>query len=418
MTSRRRAPLLCVRGLTKRFGAQVGCLDVGFDLWPGEVLGVVGESGSGKTTLLDCLAGRLAPTAGSVESRDARRRRRRRAAACEAGAPPAARAPTGASSTRTRATACAWASRAGANVGERLMAVGRAALRPASARPALDWLDRVEIDADRIDDLPETFSGGMQQRLQIARNLVTRPRLVFMDEPTGGLDVSVQARLLDLLRGPRRRPRPLRHHRHPRPRRGAPARAPAAGDAAGARSWSPGSPTRCSTIPQHPYTQLLVSSVLPAMSGPAAGGRRSRARPSPSTRRAASRCRCCADVSLGGRAGRVRGAGRPVRRGQEHAAARVYGNYRPQAGRILVRHGEARRRHGRGRAAHGARGAAAARSATSASSCASFRACRPLDVVAEPLRALGASARRRRVARGAPARAAAASRSGCGRCRR
>ena len=41
----------------------------------------------------------------------------------------------------------------------------------------------------------------MRQRLQIARNLVTRPRLMFMDEPTGGLDVSVQARLLDVLRG-------------------------------------------------------------------------------------------------------------------------------------------------------------------------------------------------------------------------
>ena len=62
------------------------------------------------------------------------------------------------------------------------------------------WLDKVEIDKSRVDDFPRTFSGGMLQRLQIAKNLVTSPKIIFMDEPTGGLDVSVQAKILDLLR--------------------------------------------------------------------------------------------------------------------------------------------------------------------------------------------------------------------------
>jgi putative phosphonate transport system ATP-binding protein len=88
---------------------------------------------------------------------------------------------------------------AGGNIGERLMANGARHYGDIRAA-ALHWLDKVEIDTQRIDDAPTSFSGGMQQRLQIARNLVTQPRLVFMDEPTSGLDVSVQARLLDILR--------------------------------------------------------------------------------------------------------------------------------------------------------------------------------------------------------------------------
>jgi len=59
-------PLLEVRALGKRYGCRIGCRDVSFDLWPGEVMGVVGESGSGKTTLLNCLAGHLRPDTGEV----------------------------------------------------------------------------------------------------------------------------------------------------------------------------------------------------------------------------------------------------------------------------------------------------------------------------------------------------------------
>src|SRR3546814_842669 len=89
---------------------------------------------------------------------------------------------------------------AGGNVGERPRAVG-ARHYGALRGEAEDWLAKVELDLRRMDDKPKHFSGGMQQRLQIARNLVTRPRLVFMDEPTGGLHVAVQARLPDLVRG-------------------------------------------------------------------------------------------------------------------------------------------------------------------------------------------------------------------------
>jgi putative phosphonate transport system ATP-binding protein len=193
------APILSVRGFERRYGARIGCTGVSFDLWPGEVLAVVGESGSGKTTLLDGVSGRQPPTAGSVHYRMRDGIMRDLAALGEAERRFLMRTDWGfvhqnpADGLRMRVSA-------GANVGERLMAVGDRHYGRIRAT-AGDWLGRVEIPADRIDDAPVAFSGGMRQRLQIARNLVTHPRLVFMDEPTGGLDVSVQARVLDLLRG-------------------------------------------------------------------------------------------------------------------------------------------------------------------------------------------------------------------------
>lgn len=191
-------PLLQVRGLTKMYGARIGCADVSFDLWPGEVMGIVGESGSGKSTLLNCLAGHLAPDRGEVIF-DTSAGPRDTVRMSEPERRMLARTDWAFVHQNPRDGLRMGVS-AGGNVGERLMALGARNYGTIRAA-ALDWMGRVEIDGSRIDDRPSAFSGGMQQRLQIARNLVTGPRLVFMDEPTGGLDVSVQARLLDLLRG-------------------------------------------------------------------------------------------------------------------------------------------------------------------------------------------------------------------------
>ena len=189
--------LLSARGLTLHFGKIPALVNVDADLWPGEVLAVVGESGSGKTTLLNVLSGRMRADDGVVWYCD------------PAGSlhdvhtmpAPALRAlhrsDWGFVHQNPRDNLRMSVS-AGGNVGERLMAAGRRHYGHIRAT-AIGWLEQVEIDADRVDDMPHTFSGGMLQRLQIARTLVTHPRLVFMDEPTGGLDVSVQARLLDLI---------------------------------------------------------------------------------------------------------------------------------------------------------------------------------------------------------------------------
>ncbi len=192
-------PLMRVANLTHMYGDRIGCRDVSFDLYPGEVLAVVGESGSGKTTLLNCVSGRQQCSAGTISYRMRDGRLQDLNALSEAERRFLMRTDWG-FVHQNPADGLRMNVSAGANVGERLMAVGQRHYGRIR-ETADDWLGRVEIGHDRIDDRPGTFSGGMRQRLQIARNLVTGPRLVFMDEPTGGLDVSVQARLLDLLRG-------------------------------------------------------------------------------------------------------------------------------------------------------------------------------------------------------------------------
>ncbi|WP_417415180.1 phosphonate C-P lyase system protein PhnK [Hoeflea sp.] len=192
-------PLLSVDNLTRVYGKRIGCADVSFDLWPGEVLAIVGESGSGKTTLLNCISSRMTPTCGTVHYRMRDGESADIYKMAEAERRYLMRTDWG-FVHQNPIDGLRMTVSAGANVGERLMAVGNRHYGNIR-NTAIEWLSRVEIDEDRVDDQPRTFSGGMRQRLQIARNLVTEPRLVFMDEPTGGLDVSVQARLLDLLRG-------------------------------------------------------------------------------------------------------------------------------------------------------------------------------------------------------------------------
>lgn len=192
-------PLLSARNLSKSYGRLTACAGVSLELHEGEVLAVVGESGSGKSTLLGLLATEVAPDAGQVHYRFRDGATRDLHSLSEAERRLLMRTDWG--FIRQDATlGLRMPVSAGGNVGERLMAVG-ARHYGKIRETAEDWLERVEIDPGRIDHSPKTFSGGMRQRLQIARNLVTHPRLVFMDEPTSGLDVSVQARLLDLIRG-------------------------------------------------------------------------------------------------------------------------------------------------------------------------------------------------------------------------
>lgn len=192
-------PLLTANALSKSYGGRAAVHQATLTLDEGEVLAVVGESGSGKSTLLSMLSGRLAPDSGAVSYRMRDGTTRRLDALSEPERRLLMRTDWG--FVHQDATlGLRMNVSAGGNIGERLMAVGDRHYGNIRA-VARDWLARVEIDAARIDDRPTTYSGGMRQRLQIARNLVTSPRLVFMDEPTGGLDVSVQARLLDLIRG-------------------------------------------------------------------------------------------------------------------------------------------------------------------------------------------------------------------------
>ena len=180
-------------------GSIVAAWDVNFEVAAGEALGIVGESGSGKSTVLRCIAGDIDSSVGDVRlstfengeanllTLDAATRRKMRIDQLSV-------------VYQDPAEGLSLGVTAGGNIADPLTAAGWRNFEGIRTR-ARDLLQRTEVPLDRMDDIVRSFSGGMRQRVQIARALANNPRLVLLDEPTTGLDASVAAGVLDLIRG-------------------------------------------------------------------------------------------------------------------------------------------------------------------------------------------------------------------------
>ncbi|MDQ0992815.1 ABC transporter ATP-binding protein [Streptomyces sp. V3I7] len=182
------APLLTAERLRKTYGPTVALEDASLSLHPGEIVAVMGPSGSGKSTLLHCLAGVVRPDSGSITydgqkfatMNDARR-------------------------SALRRSEFGFVFQFGQLVPE-LTCVENVALplrlngtpRKEAERTALSWLERLEAD-DLKGKRPGEVSGGQGQRVAVARALVSRPRVLFADEPTGALDSLNGERVMELL---------------------------------------------------------------------------------------------------------------------------------------------------------------------------------------------------------------------------
>lgn len=178
--------------------AIVACAEINFDLYPGEVLGVVGESGSGKSTLVQLLYFDQMATAGEVQfsaldggetniltlSNQRKRHMRNHLMGMVYQNP---------------RDGLNFNFSAGGNIAEKLLMAGNFHVGRIRERASY-LLEKTEVPVKRMDNTPATFSGGMQQRVQISKAIANNPPLLFLDEVTSGLDVSVQAKVLDLIR--------------------------------------------------------------------------------------------------------------------------------------------------------------------------------------------------------------------------
>jgi oligopeptide transport system ATP-binding protein len=196
-------PLLRVKDLVKRFPVRGGLLQrvvdhvhavdgVGFDLAPGETLGLVGESGCGKSTTGRCILRLIEPTSGEVlfEGRDVMALNGPDLAAIRRDMQIIFQDPY--ASLNPRMTV-------GAIIGEALEIHGLAKTRKIYEDRVAELLETVGLHPDHIHRFPHEFSGGQRQRIGIARALAVSPKLIICDEPVSALDVSIQAQVINLL---------------------------------------------------------------------------------------------------------------------------------------------------------------------------------------------------------------------------
>lgn len=180
--------LLAAQNLRKVYGPTTALDDAAFSIHPGEVVAVMGPSGSGKSTLLHCLAGIVTPDSGSITYNE---RRLTDMSDSERSA--------------LRRSEFGFVFQFGQLVPE-LTCVENVALplrlngtpRKEAEQAALSWMERLEVGDIRAKR-PGEVSGGQGQRVAVARALVTGPRVLFADEPTGALDSLNGERVMELL---------------------------------------------------------------------------------------------------------------------------------------------------------------------------------------------------------------------------
>ena len=172
--------------------------DISLEVYPGEVLGIVGESGSGKSTLMQSLYFDLIPTEGKAYLQNYGEGKKNIWDA----------SPLEKKKIRNNIMGMVYQNpvrglrmdySAASNIAEKIIAAGSRNAGQMTAR-AEELLEAVEILTSRMKEAPKNFSGGMQQRVQISKALANNPSLLLLDEVTTGLDLSVQARVLDLIR--------------------------------------------------------------------------------------------------------------------------------------------------------------------------------------------------------------------------